>query len=37
MISYSDLSARIKNNSGLVLVLKILDKAITYIIVLLYF
>ena len=36
MISYSDLSARIKNNSGLVLVLKVLDKAITYITVLLY-
>lgn len=36
MISYSDLSARIKNNSGLVTVLKVLDKAITYVTVLLY-
>lgn len=37
MISYSDLSARIKNNNGLVTVLKVLDKTITYITVLLYF
>ncbi|SDB33177.1 PAP2 superfamily protein [Pseudobutyrivibrio sp. YE44] len=36
MISYADLSARIKNNNGLVSVLKVLDKAITYITVLLY-
>ncbi len=36
MISYSDLSARIKNNNGLVTVLKVLDKAITYVTVLLY-
>ena len=36
MISYSDLSARIKNNNGLVTVLKVLDTAITYVTVLLY-
>ena len=35
-ISYSDLSASIKNNSGLVTALNVLDKAITYITVLFY-
>ncbi len=36
MISYSDLSSRIKDNNGLVTVLSVLDKAITYITVILY-
>lgn len=36
MISYLNLSTRIKNNSGLVTVLTVLDKAITYITVFLY-
>lgn len=36
MISYAELSARIKNNNGLVKALNVLDKAITYITVLLY-
>ncbi len=36
MVSYAELSAKIKNNNGLVTVLKVLDKAITYITVLLY-
>ena len=36
MISYADLSARIKDNNGLVRALNVLDKAITYITVLLY-
>ena len=37
MISYKEISERIKNNNGLVTVLNVLDKAITYITVLLYF
>ncbi|QFJ53506.1 phosphatase PAP2 family protein [Pseudobutyrivibrio xylanivorans] len=36
MISYSNLSARIKDNNGLVTALNVLDKAITYITVLFY-
>ncbi len=36
MISYKEISERIKNNNGLVTVLNVLDKAITYITVLLY-
>ena len=35
-ISYSDLSTSIKNNSGLVTALNVLDKAITYITILFY-
>ena len=35
-ISYPELSTKIKNNSGLVSTLKVLDKAITYLTVLLY-
>ncbi|SFH54739.1 PAP2 superfamily protein [Pseudobutyrivibrio sp. OR37] len=36
MISYKEISERIKNNNGLVLTLNVMDKAITYITVLLY-
>ena len=36
MISYSEMSTKIKNNSGLVSVLNVLDKAITYLTVLFY-
>ena len=36
MIAYKEITERIKNNNGLVTVLKVLDKAITYITILFY-